>query len=135
MMRRSRLALLMGSATILGVGACTDPVSTDAALVAGVVIDSVFYGLDSTLRAESQTVGEKYAEVLRFVDCSEGVWVNRSTYVSDFCPLADGESNYLPAGTPIHRIEGVEPAEALTVLHGGVQEVLRPLPQSGEGAS
>ncbi len=135
MMRRSRLALLMSSVTILGVGACTDPVSTDAALIAGVVIDSAFYSRASHLDAATQTVGEKYAEVKRFVDCSQGVWIDVNTHVSDFCPLSDGESNYLPTGTPIHRIEGVEPAEALTVLHAGVQEVLRPLPRSGEGTS
>lgn len=135
MMRRSWLALVISGAAILGAGACADPVSTEALLIPVVVVDSVPYGLDSTLQAESQTVGEKYAEVKRFVDCSKGVWIDLSTHVSDFCPLADGESNYLPAGTPIHRIVGVEPAEALTVLHGGVQEVLRPLPRSGEAES
>lgn len=99
------------------------------------MIDSVAYGLDSALQPESQTVGEKYTEVTRFVDCSKGVFIDAHTHLSDFCPLADGESNFLPTGTPIHRIEGVDPAEALTVLYSGGQDVLRPLPRSGEGSS
>lgn len=108
------------------VAGCSEVASPDAALVTAVVVDDFLYTPRSHLESQTQVVGEKYAEVVRFVDCSDGIWLDRSSHVSDHCPLENGESNYLPTGTPIHRIEGVEPGEALTVYHGDVWEVLRP---------
>lgn len=115
---------------VVGLGAmvagCSEPAGTDAVLVTAVVVDDFYYTPRAHLESQTQVVGEKYAEVVRLVDCRDGIWLDDRTYVSDHCPLQNGESNYLPTGTPIHRIEGVEPGEALTVYHGEVWEVLHP---------
>lgn len=39
--------------------------------------------------------------------------------------LRDGDSNFLPAGTPVYAIRGVDPAEAVAVPHAGAYRVLR----------
>lgn len=120
---------VMGTITTLGMGAviagCSSPVSSEAVLAMAVVVDEVFYAASADLNPQTETVGEKYTEVSRYVDCREGVWINTNTYVSDHCPLQNGESNYLPTGTPIHRIAGVDPVTALTVFYGDVWQVLR----------
>lgn len=115
----------------LGLGllaGCSDPVSTDAVQIMAVVVDDIFYTPREPLGVQAEAVGEKYTEVVRLVDCSDGLWLDGNTWVSDHCPLENGDSNFLPAGTPIHRMTGKEPGEALTVFHWDAWHPLEPIP-------
>lgn len=128
-MKRLALAALIA----VGVSGCeSDPVSVDGCLVAvAVVIDSVPWAPTGTLDP-GRTVGSEVLRVTRRVDCSDGVWLSETEHVSAWCPLGHGESNYLPAGTPIHRIEGEDPDGLLTVYYDEVWEVLHPMTTVGD---
>lgn len=122
----SRAVLLaLGLGLLAG---CSDPVSTDASQILAVVVDDIFYTPRDQLGVQAEAVGEKYAEVVRLVDCNDGVWLDGNTWVDDYCPLENGDSNFLPAGTPIHRMTGKEPGEALMVFHVDEWLALEPLP-------
>ena len=112
-------------------GGCADVVASENLVeVRFVVVDDRAYTAGESL-AGAGAVGEKYAEVLRFVDCSGGLWLGDTTGPDDWCPLEDGDSNFLPEGTAIHRVESRSPAEALTAHHDGAWVELRPVPQEG----
>jgi hypothetical protein len=65
------------------------------------------------IRRDRLRVSSVHAPRKRRVDCSQGRWLDRNTNVSAYCPLNDGESNFLDAGTPLYRIDGVPSGERL----------------------
>lgn len=119
-------------ALALGAAACDDATAPLAMQIRVVIIDGTAYTTRAAMEAERPVVGERYAVVRRYVDCSGGVAADEHTHLSDYCPLRDGESNYLPAGTPIHRLEGVEPAVALAARHLEQWQILRPVDRREE---
>jgi hypothetical protein len=113
-MRKALIAIIV----LLGASSCSsEPTGVaDAAQVAGVQLEGLFYFPAGELDPATVPLGARYATVLRHVDCSDGIWVSGNTHIEDYCPLKDGDSNFLAAGTPIYRIEGVLPSERLAVL-------------------
>jgi hypothetical protein len=116
-MRGSTAPAIMVGLLGLAVAGCAgrDVIGPEGALIAMVIVDEVAYMQAARLEPAIRPVGEAYAWVLRFVDCSQGVWRGQ-THISDYCPLENGDSNFLPEGTTLYRIEGVDPAEALAVF-------------------
>lgn len=116
-MRGSRARAITLGVLGLAVAGCAgrDVIGLDGALIAVVIVGDVAYREAAYLQPATRPVGEAYAQVLRFVDCSQGVWRGQ-THISDYCPLEDGDSNFLPEGTILYRIEGVDPAEGVAVF-------------------
>jgi hypothetical protein len=109
-------AISLGVVGLVMAGCARGDVSgPNGALIAVVIVDDVAYMQAAFLEPATRPVGEAYAHVLRFVDCSQGVWRGR-THISDYCPLENGDSNFLPEGTILYRIAGVDPAEGLAVF-------------------
>lgn len=94
-------------------GAVSGP---DGSQIAVVIVDDLVYSQAAFLDPDTRPVGGVYTQVLRFVDCSRGLWRDSHTHVSEYCPLRNGDSNFLEAGTVLYRIEGVAPTEALVVF-------------------
>jgi hypothetical protein len=88
----------------------------DGSQIAVVIVDDLMYSQAAYLDPDTRPVGAAYAQVLRFVDCSQGLWRDSHTHVSEYCPLRNGDSNFLQAGTVLYRIDGVDPTEALVVF-------------------
>lgn len=122
-MRKALLAITV----VLGASACSsEPTGVaDGSIVPGVVLDGRFYGLADEFVPAAAPLGPQFATVLRRIDCSSGYWLNENTHVDDHCPLNDGDSNFLDAGTPIYRLEGVLPSERLAVHEHGSWHVLK----------
>ena len=124
-MRRTVLALALA----VGAAGCSEVItSADMTSRRFVVVDDRPYAPEELLAADMGAPGETYAVVLRFVDCSGGIWLGAAAGPEDWCPLENGDSNFLPEGTPIHRVGETDPADALTVNHEGAWVVLRPVP-------
>ena len=113
-MPRSGFAVV---ALVLGLAGCdgSDPSGPEALQIAVVVLDGVAWSEAGVLDITARPVGEAHTVVQRHVDCSGGVWLDPNTHGSDACVLGDGDSNYLPAGTVLYRIEGEDPAQVLAV--------------------
>lgn len=102
---------------VLAVAACGEPVGVDRLVAHTVVVDGVAYLPDGIPGMSDVAIGPVHATVQRRVDCSQGRWLDRYTHVNAYCPLRDGESNFLEAGTPIHRIDGVPAGERLAFYY------------------
>lgn len=100
---------------VLALAGCGEATGPEASQIGVVIVDSVAYAATGRLDVAERPIGAAYAEVRRYVDCSQGVWLDDDTHVEDACFLEDGDSNFLPAGTVLYRIEGVDPSEALAV--------------------
>lgn len=118
-MIRALSALLLG----LTLAGCSDPVAPEGSCVAVVNVHGVMYGTPSIEPpAASAVSAEAYLTITRSTGClDEG-------QPSD--PLAHGESNFLPVGATLHRIEGFEPEERLAHWSDVLEEwrVLAPHP-------
>jgi hypothetical protein len=126
-MVRTLAALMLGAALV----GCSDVVATADMVRVGLVrIEDRVYSPAGPLEPESAQ-GPEYAEVLRYVDCSDGVWLGVGADASDWCPLENGDSNFLPAGTPLYRVEGMPPEEGLTVDTDNDRVLLRPVETEG----
>jgi hypothetical protein len=116
----------------LAVAACSDgePVGVDRLVAHTVVVDGVAYFPDGILDTTDVAIGPVHTTVQRRVDCSQGRWLDRDTHVSGYCPLSDRESNFLEAGTPIYRIDGVPAGERLAFHYDYSSEwvALKPTP-------
>jgi hypothetical protein len=117
---------------VLAVAACGngEPVGVDRLVVPTVVVDGVAYFPDGILGMSDVAIGPVHATVQRRVDCSQGRWLDSNTHVSAYCPLSDGESNFLDAGTPLYRIDGVPSGERLAFHYdyGSEWVALKPNP-------
>lgn len=104
---------------VLAVAACGDgdPLGVDRLVAHTVVVDGVAYLPDGILGMSDVAIGPVHTTVQRWVDCSQGRWLVTYTHMSAYCPLSDGESNFLEAGTPIHRIDGVPAGERLAFYY------------------
>lgn len=116
MSKSTATAIALGFVGLAAAGCAGRDVSgPQASLVQMVVIDDLYYEQAADFDPETRPLGEPYAQVLRYVDCSQGVW-RGNTHISAYCPLENGDSNFLPAGTILYRIEGVDPAVGLAVF-------------------
>lgn len=125
---RATLILAAAAASVSATG-CKDPTGADAALIAAARIGDAYYTSGSTFDLQAETLGERVA-TLRFVDCSDGIWIEDHTHVSDDCRLDDGDSNFLPTGTAVFTVEGVDPLERLAarrVIEGEFTEAGDPV--------
>lgn len=107
---------VFASLVLLGFAGCgsgSDPAGIEAVQIPVVIIDDMAYGVHGDTAISSAANGSVYRAVKRRVDCSRGVWIGPNTHVEDYCPLQDGESNFLPTGTGIHTVEGALPTERL----------------------
>ncbi|HSJ14228.1 MAG TPA: hypothetical protein VK939_07425 [Longimicrobiales bacterium] len=112
-----------------------DPVSIDGLIVPSVVVDGVTYFPDGSQNISDIAIGPVHATVQRRVDCSRGRWLDSFTHVSAYCPLDDGESNFLDAGTPIHLTDGVPAGERLAFYYEYGSEWVALIPQPGTSQS
>lgn len=92
------LAACSASTTSVTAGAC----------IAAVNVDGVTFTSGATPSVAPADVGPVHLEVSVYTGCQDTpgpTW--------EATPWASGASNFLPVGTPIHRVEGVSPAERL----------------------
>lgn len=115
---RGRVPAVLGGCLVLALACGEGPSGPTVAGVclAGVQVNGLFYVLEDSLPATS-TVGPEVAEVLRNVGCNDTPDGGRS----EPGVSRDGDSNVLPAGTPLHAITGRDVGEVLTA----------PSPQAG----
>jgi hypothetical protein len=121
-MNRTSTAVLL----VAVVAACSEPITSDRLCVTAVNVAGIIYGSSGgpSAYADPATVSaDVYATVTRNTGCQDEGGVRNVA-------LAHGESNFLPAGTTLHRITGFEAAERLAVWRPLIGEwnVLLPRP-------
>lgn len=113
-----RLTAAAALAALAAVTAACDlltPPAVAGDCIAVVYLDGRYFVAMGT--AESATdfsPGALYATVTRYRECQDTVTIDESGAVEESIePLEDGESNFLPEGTPLHRVDGYPPTERL----------------------
>jgi hypothetical protein len=83
--------------------------------IAVVLLEGRYYvSMGTTEGATDFTPGTLYATVSRYRECQDNFAVDENgTIDNPPVPLGDGESNFLPVGTPLHRVDGYPPTERL----------------------
>lgn len=110
------LLLALGACCCGLVDATPDPIDS-------VRVDGTYYLLthDEPLDPQDggQLLGPEVTRVLRRVEGCAGVTIRRQGGIDDPCGLQDGDSNRLPAQTPLHSVPGFQPGQTLgTTLDG-----------------
>ncbi len=84
---RPVLSVVLLSLAALG---CSDPTETSALLIPVVRVGDTYFTIAEDPAPSTSTDGALIGSVLRLVDCSEGVWLDDVTHVSDSCscPMA-----------------------------------------------
>ena len=108
---------------LLTLGACCcGVVEPDPEYVDVVRYDGRYYLLyrDEPLQPQDggQTLGPEQTRVLRLVESCPGVAL-ANPGIDDPCDLRDGDSNRLPAQTPLHSVGDFHPGQVLGATHEG----------------
>jgi hypothetical protein len=107
---------------LLALAGCDGPVAPDHEVRDAVRLQGLYYVLtrDEPLQPQDagQVLGPEHARVLRQVAGCDGV-VLLDPGIGDPCGLRDGDSNRLPAQTPLHAPPGVPAGQQVATAYGG----------------
>lgn len=113
----ARSLAVLGLAVVAGAVACdslTGPHESASCIAVVFLEDRYYVSMGTAGGAAGFTPGALYATVSRYRECQDNFAVDENGNVDNPpVPLGDGESNFLPAGTPLHRVGGYPPTERL----------------------